>query len=134
MIRFREQSWKIVSSTNSKWKSKRALFVECLNRTERRDRKKHPAKYNKWIPKTKYPEVGSNGNYGQKEDLVSKIEGLTTGMAVTWLGTSSGCPTLSRNVSSILLRIPEQTLVFDAGEGTQMQFIRAKIFPSSIKK
>lgn len=108
--------------------------MECLNRRQRREREKHPYRYNKWIRKTKYRPVGKNGNDGQRWDLVSKTTGLKTGMAVTWLGTSSGSPTLHRNVSSILLRLPDKTLVFDAGEGTQMQLMKTEVHPASIEK
>ncbi|CAL8470437.1 g9979 [Coccomyxa elongata] len=44
-----------------------------------------------------------------------------TGMAVTWLGTSSGAPTLKRNVSCISLRLPHATFLVDAGEGSCKQ-------------
>lgn len=42
-------------------------------------------------------------------------------MAVTWLGTSSGAPTLKRNVSCISLRLPHATFLVDAGEGSCKQ-------------
>ncbi|MFN7511818.1 MAG: ribonuclease Z, partial [Microcystis sp.] len=42
-------------------------------------------------------------------------------MEITFLGTSSGVPTRSRNVSSIALRLPQRAEIwlFDCGEGTQ---------------
>ena len=58
---------------------------------------------------------------------------LNTGMAVTWLGTSSGSPTLRRNVSSIVLRLPHAALMVDAGEGTCKQILRAKLPPANIR-
>ncbi|KAL6748432.1 beta-lactamase-like protein [Haematococcus lacustris] len=51
-----------------------------------------------------------------KEDRV-----LRTGMAVTWLGTSSGSPTLDRNVSCTALRLPGVTWLVDCGEGSHRQ-------------
>ena len=119
----------------SRWVARReTLSVVCLNRRQRRERMKKPYKYNRWVRKTEYRPVGDDDDYGRRDDLVSKTTGLTTGMAVTWLGTSSGAPTPYRNVSSVLLRFPNKTFVFDAGEGTQIQLMKAEIFPSSIKK
>lgn len=53
-----------------------------------------------------------------------------TGMAVTWLGTSSGAPTLKRNVSCISLRLPHATFLVDAGEGSCKQVGSPHNFPS----
>ena len=36
--------------------------------------------------------------------LRAHVRGNPTGLAVTWLGTSSGAPTITRNNSSIALR------------------------------
>jgi len=44
-----------------------------------------------------------------------------TGLAVTWLGTSSGAPTKSRNVSSVAVRAPRRAVLVDAGEGSAKQ-------------
>jgi hypothetical protein len=52
---------------------------------------------------------------------------LRTGMAVQWLGTSSGAPTQHRNVSSILLLQRRQVLMVDCGEGTVNQLATAGI-------
>ena len=41
-----------------------------------------------------------------------------TGLAVTWLGTSSGAPTKSRHVSSVAVRAPRRAVLVDAGEGS----------------
>lgn len=48
-------------------------------------------------------------------------EGMLAGLAVTWLGTSSGAPTLLRNVSCIAVRLPHSTFLVDAGEGSCRQ-------------
>tara|TARA_Y100000589_G_C27078807_1_gene598702 strand:- start:19 stop:957 length:939 start_codon:yes stop_codon:yes gene_type:complete len=55
---------------------------------------------------------------------------------ITFLGTSSGVPTLSRNVSSLALKLSQKAEVwlFDCGEGTQHQLIRSDIKSSQIKK
>jgi ribonuclease Z len=48
---------------------------------------------------------------------------------ITFLGTSSGVPTRSRNVSSVALRLPQRAelWLFDCGEGTQHQIIRSDL-------
>jgi ribonuclease Z len=48
---------------------------------------------------------------------------------ITFLGTSSGVPTRSRNVSSIALRLPQRAelWLFDCGEGTQHQILRSDL-------
>jgi len=55
---------------------------------------------------------------------------------ITFLGTSSGVPTLTRNVSSLALKLSQSSEVwlFDCGEGTQHQIIKSNIKSSQIKK
>jgi len=55
---------------------------------------------------------------------------------ITFLGTSSGVPTRSRNVSSVALRLPQRAEVwlFDCGEGTQHQFLRSDLKSSQIRR
>jgi len=57
-------------------------------------------------------------------------------LQVTFLGTSSGVPTLNRNVSAMVLKPPQRSdlWLFDCGEGTQHQFIRSNLKLSQIKK
>ena len=57
-------------------------------------------------------------------------------MNITFLGTSSGVPTLTRNVSSLALKLSQKAEVwlFDCGEGTQHQLIKSKIRSSQIRK
>ena len=57
-------------------------------------------------------------------------------MNITFLGTSSGVPTLTRNVSSIALKLSQSSEVwlFDCGEGTQHQIMKSNIKSSQIKK
>jgi ribonuclease Z len=57
-------------------------------------------------------------------------------MEITFLGTSSGVPTRSRNVSSVALRLPQRAEVwlFDCGEGTQHQIQRSQIKVSQIRR
>jgi len=55
---------------------------------------------------------------------------------ITFLGTSSGVPTRSRNVSSVALRLPQKSEIwlFDCGEGTQHQFLRSDLKSSQIRR
>lgn len=57
-------------------------------------------------------------------------------MQITFLGTSSGVPTRSRNVSSVALRLPQRAelWLFDCGEGTQHQIIRSDIKISNLSR
>lgn len=57
-------------------------------------------------------------------------------LQITFLGTSSGVPTRSRNVSSVALRLPQRSEVwlFDCGEGTQHQFLRSDLKISQISR
>ena len=57
-------------------------------------------------------------------------------MNITFLGTSSGVPTPTRNVSSLALKLSQKAEVwlFDCGEGTQHQLMKSKIKSSQIKK
>ncbi|HEY9653564.1 MAG TPA: ribonuclease Z [Coleofasciculaceae cyanobacterium] len=57
-------------------------------------------------------------------------------MQITFLGTSSGVPTRSRNVSSVALRLPQRAEVwlFDCGEGTQHQLLRSELRVSQISR
>jgi ribonuclease Z len=55
---------------------------------------------------------------------------------ITFLGTSSGVPTRSRNVSAVALRLPQRAEVwlFDCGEGTQHQFLRSDLRVSQLRR
>ncbi|KGG16206.1 MULTISPECIES: ribonuclease Z [unclassified Prochlorococcus] len=57
-------------------------------------------------------------------------------MQITFLGTSSGVPTRSRNVSAVALRLPQRSEIwlFDCGEGTQHQLIRSELRTSQLTK
>lgn len=53
-------------------------------------------------------------------------------MKVIPLGTSSGKPTLKRTVSALAVAREGEWLLFDCGEGTQMQIMRAGLSPSRL--
>jgi len=50
-------------------------------------------------------------------------------MQITFLGTSSGAPSLTRNMASLVLRLPQRASIwmFDCGEGTQHQALRVRM-------
>ena len=57
-------------------------------------------------------------------------------MQVTFLGTSSGVPSRSRNVSAVALRLPQRAdlWLFDCGEATQHQFLRSELRVSQLRR
>ena len=48
-------------------------------------------------------------------------------MRVTFLGTSGSMPTPTRGSSSVVLRLGRELLMFDCGEGTQRQMVKAHV-------
>jgi ribonuclease Z len=60
----------------------------------------------------------------------------SSGLQVTFLGTSSGVPTRGRNVSAVALRLPQRAelWLFDCGEGTQHQFLRSELRVSQLRR
>jgi ribonuclease Z len=79
---------------------------------------------------------------GFQFQVVTSIDFLTPGQCdpvnveITFLGTSSGVPTRSRNVSSIALRLMQrgEVWLFDCGEGTQHQLLRSHVRISQIRR
>jgi len=57
-------------------------------------------------------------------------------LEITFLGTSSGVPTRSRNVSGVALRLPQRAefWLFDCGEGTQHQILRSELKVSQLTR
>lgn len=55
-------------------------------------------------------------------------------MDLVFLGTSSAIPTSHRNHSAISLKAFGEIMLFDCGEGTQLQMSKAKISPMKISK
>ncbi len=57
-------------------------------------------------------------------------------MQITFLGTSSGVPTRSRNVSAVALRLPQrgEFWLFDCGEGTQQQLLHSDLNISQLTR
>lgn len=59
-------------------------------------------------------------------------------MELTFLGTSAGVPTRTRNMTSIVLNLQQPTAaevwLFDCGEGTQHQFLHTAQHPGKLNK
>ncbi|HJQ30674.1 MAG TPA: ribonuclease Z [Pyrinomonadaceae bacterium] len=57
-------------------------------------------------------------------------------MRITFLGTSAGVPTRSRNVSCVALRLAQrgEVWLFDCGEGTQHQLLRSDLNISQVRR
>ncbi|PLO49797.1 ribonuclease Z [Klebsiella pneumoniae] len=59
-------------------------------------------------------------------------------MELTFLGTSAGVPTRTRNMTSIILNLQQPTRaemwLFDCGEGTQHQFLHTPYHPGKLNK
>jgi ribonuclease Z len=57
-------------------------------------------------------------------------------MELTFLGTGSAMPTRQRNVSAVVLRLPQrrQLWLFDCGEATQHQLLRTSLRPPQIRR
>lgn len=55
-------------------------------------------------------------------------------MKLIFLGTSSALPSLRRFVSATALDLGPELLLFDCGEGTQIQFRRARLRPGKLQR
>lgn len=55
-------------------------------------------------------------------------------MELIFLGTSSGTPTMNRNVAGLALRIGGQWDLFDCGEATQHQLLRTSLSLSKLRR
>ncbi|MAG07797.1 hypothetical protein CMI46_03200 [Candidatus Pacearchaeota archaeon] len=53
---------------------------------------------------------------------------------ITFLGTGSAVPTPKRNHPAVLLKFDREMILFDCGEGTQIQFRKARISPSKLTR
>src|ERR1044071_427291 len=66
--------------------------------------------------------------------LASSIhERVMQDVRIIFLGTSSGTPTRDRNVSSVAMVLDGTVLLFDCGEGTQHQLLRAPVRSGAIE-
>jgi ribonuclease Z len=54
--------------------------------------------------------------------------------SITFLGTSSGTPTVARAHSAIALQLDGEIILFDCGEGTQRQMMKAKTSMMKVRR
>jgi len=64
---------------------------------------------------------------GGSEEIERDLKSNFSGAELTFLGTSSGAPSFTRNVSSVALRLDNEVWLFDCGEATQHQLMRSKL-------
>ena len=64
---------------------------------------------------------------GGSEEIEKDLKSNFSGAELTFLGTSSGAPSFTRNVSSVALRLDNEVWLFDCGEATQHQLMRSKL-------
>ena len=76
------------------------------------------------------PASASSASSAVSEDADSNF----SGMELTFLGTSSGSPSFTRNVSSYALRLTDEIWLFDCGEATQHQLMRSHLRYSKITR
>ena len=80
------------------------------------------------LPRYKHP-------YGPIRDArLDPLKSVYSPMDITFLGTASCIPSISRGVNCIALRYNADTWLFDCGEATQLQIQKSKVKPSKIKK
>jgi hypothetical protein len=72
--------------------------------------------------------------YGSERDLRVTPESSTREVDLTFLGTASCTPGLTRGVTCMAQRFNAETWLFDCGEGTQMQLRKSAVRPGRIKK
>ncbi|OUS42127.1 beta-lactamase-like protein [Ostreococcus tauri] len=68
------------------------------------------------------------------EEMEREVKSNFSGTELTFLGTSSGAPSFTRNVSSVALRLENEVWLFDCGEATQHQLMRSKLKYAKITK
>ena len=91
------------------------------DRDRDRDRDARPA-----IQRTMFnsrPAERVSGGNEISDDSASNF----SGMEIVFLGTSSGSPSFTRNVSSYALRLTDEIWLFDCGEATQHQLMRSSL-------
>lgn len=72
--------------------------------------------------------------YGSQRNMRLSEDVETADMDVTFLGTASCVPSLSRGVSCVALRSHSDMWLFDCGESSQLQLQKSRVRPSKIKK
>ncbi|PNH04946.1 Ribonuclease Z [Tetrabaena socialis] len=80
---------------------------------EQRHEEQRPRAWQPTQPQPQQPALPDQAHGAEQE--------LPSGLALTWLGTNSGSPTLERNVSCTLVRLPGAVQMVDCGEGSHRQ-------------
>jgi len=81
--------------------------------------------------------VGGQSQHRRQTSQESSSEGVPVGMGdmdVTFLGTASCIPSLTRGVSCVAFRYNSLMWLFDCGESTQLQLQKSRVKASKIKK
>lgn len=66
---------------------------------------------------------------GLFREIPSRLSRCMSELRLVFLGTGSGRPTMRRNVSALHVQYDGEGLLFDCGEGTQMQMQRSPVRP-----
>ena len=65
--------------------------------------------------------------------FLTRVHGPVTELKIVFLGTGSGKPTPRRNVASVFLQFGGEAVLFDCGEGTQMQLLKSGVRTSRLE-
>lgn len=91
--------------------------------------KKSSSSYQQTMFNAKLKDAISGG-----EEIDDERKSNFSGAELTFLGTSSGAPSFTRNVSSLALRLENEIWLFDCGEATQHQLMRSQLKYAKITK
>ncbi|GAX80145.1 hypothetical protein CEUSTIGMA_g7583.t1 [Chlamydomonas eustigma] len=87
----------------------------------------------KGAPEISSSELHYRNSHTTTIERESSMGASPTGVSVTWLGTSSGNPTVERNVSCTVVQAGSAIFIVDCGEGSHRQLQQANIDISKIE-
>jgi ribonuclease Z len=99
------------------------------NRTETNSNHASSSSFQQTIFNTK-----TRGAVAGGDEIERERKSNFSGVELTFLGTSSGAPSFTRNVSSLALRLDNEIWLFDCGEATQHQLMRSQLKYAKISK
>ena len=83
----------------------------------------------------KESQVGGAGGRSVNEDRTRRPSVKVLGpVELTFFGTSSGAPTITRNQQGLSVRLGGETWLFDCGEATQHRMMDTHVTPGSIRR